>query len=306
MRVTVEDGTGTLKLSVEEQANAARYDREEQLANATERVHIKKLRKLLGSKLTTGRHSQYPEVVGDINLLRYLRGSKNDINKAAKIFTRHLAQRSFHNLDDVRDKYYPMISSRSAFDYGYQQEELVWGEIVRAYLPMTTDAPLTERGDVICGYWYVSGRFAMLLQTHGYDRVMAYTRELSICRQIQLDLLSRAQNRLVRIVIMFHAPHGGVWRLATSGPTRQFFLDKGLLGYTMSSTMPTIFARGFIMDDSWGVSLKTNLFFSIELFFAWIIFRLTSLFTPSLFSDFIGSCSFIFLSIIVACVLSCN
>ena len=37
MRVTVEDGTGTLKLSVEEQANAARYDREEQLGKGTQK-----------------------------------------------------------------------------------------------------------------------------------------------------------------------------------------------------------------------------------------------------------------------------
>jgi hypothetical protein len=246
-------------LSQDELEDAAKYDLEQRLANAHERELVQRLRTLLGSSLTEGRHSHFPEVVGDIALLRYVRGTNSDLEQSAKLFNRHLAMRKLLNLDDVRDKYYPEISSRSNRNYSYSQESLRWGQAVRAYLPMTLDAPLTERGDTICAFWYVSGRLAMLLETHGYKRVMQFTNEMTICRQIQLDLLSRKQQRLARVVILFHAPHGGAWRLATNGPTRDFFRrGNETLGYTMSSTIPGLLARGYVMDDSWGLRIFWN------------------------------------------------
>ena len=34
-----------------------------------------------------------------------------------------------------------------------------------------------------------------------------------------------------------HAPHGGIWRLATGGLARDFFLSKSELGYSISNTV---------------------------------------------------------------------
>ena len=244
---------GSPALSRAEQEDALSYDREQLLANAHELELIRRLRKILGSLLTEGRHSQYPEVVGEISLLRYVRGTGHNLEKAATVFQRHIAIREFYNLNDVRDKYYSTMLSRP--NHSVSQEELSWGETVRAYLPMTLNAPLSERGDPFNTYWYISGRMAMLLETHGYERVMQYTMELSICRQIQLDLLSRRKQRLARLVLIFHAPHGGIWRLASSGPTREFFQRGNKLGYTMSSTLPSTLARSYIMNDSWGLHM---------------------------------------------------
>ena len=34
-----------------------------------------------------------------------------------------------------------------------------------------------------------------------------------------------------------HAPHGGIWRLATGGLARDFFQSKSELGYSISNTV---------------------------------------------------------------------
>ena len=177
---------GAPTLSAEEQNDAYNYNLEEMLASNDEQILLRRLRYNLGFLLTSGLHSNYPEVVGDIALLRYLRGAKNDLEKAAECFQKHIRFRQHYNLDVIRDKHYKAIVAKP--NCTIEQENLKHGRGIKAYMPMLL-SHATVRGDPICAYWYISGRFAMLLETHGHEFVMEYTRELMICRQIRLDVL---------------------------------------------------------------------------------------------------------------------
>ncbi len=73
------------------------------------------------------------------------------------------------------------------------------------------------------------------------------TVESFVRRQIQLDLLSREQGRLVRLVVFSQAPHGGYWRLLTPGPTRDW------MRANIGGTMPEMAARIYLIDASWAV-----------------------------------------------------
>ena len=56
-----------------------------------EKVMIEELKVELGTLLTTGPHIEFPEVVGEYNLLRFLRGCEHDIPEAVKLFQKHIS-----------------------------------------------------------------------------------------------------------------------------------------------------------------------------------------------------------------------
>lgn len=61
------------------------------------------MRASLDVELRDERRSKYPELVGDVRLLRFLRGHKMDVAVAAAKYREMLAMRDKLALDDVRD-----------------------------------------------------------------------------------------------------------------------------------------------------------------------------------------------------------
>jgi hypothetical protein len=80
------------------------------LPNEKEAVMVDQLKKELGTALTEGRHAAYPEVVGDINLLRHIRGL-GSVKEAKKKFLSGLEMRAKYNLDDIRDEWAPKLDA---------------------------------------------------------------------------------------------------------------------------------------------------------------------------------------------------
>ena len=66
-----------------------------QLASDKESKLVEELRNVLGSmSLLDGPHANFPEVTGDYNLLRFLRGCNGDVKEAAKLFEKHINLRT--------------------------------------------------------------------------------------------------------------------------------------------------------------------------------------------------------------------
>ena len=63
---------------------------------------IDQLKIRLGTALTTGAHCRWLEVVGDISLLRFLRGGRHNVEQAAVLFHEHLEIRERFGLDEIR------------------------------------------------------------------------------------------------------------------------------------------------------------------------------------------------------------
>jgi hypothetical protein len=78
--------------------------------NAKEAELLNQLKQELGTALTEGRHAAYPEVVGEINLLRHIRGLTT-VKEAKKKFLAGLEMRAKYNLDDIRDEYAPKLDA---------------------------------------------------------------------------------------------------------------------------------------------------------------------------------------------------
>ena len=217
---------------------------DECLATSSESKDIKRLRKILGAALTTGRHAQYPEVVGDISLLRFLRGNKGNVDAAAALFHDHLATRRKFCMDDCRDRC--VAQMRAPGGVKFHQTQMINGTLVRAYLPMEYNCGMTLRGDPVSAIWYTGGRLGRLLRENGRDKVLDFTVESFVRRQIQLDMLSRHQGRLTRLVCFMECL-GGLWRLLAPGPARDFF------SLNIGSTMPEMCSKIYMVNASWAM-----------------------------------------------------
>ena len=62
---------------------------------------LSEMRRILGSALT--KRTQYPDVVGDRRLLRFLRSTNLDVERAAAKFAKFLVWRDANNVDDIRN-----------------------------------------------------------------------------------------------------------------------------------------------------------------------------------------------------------
>lgn len=217
---------------------------DECLATPSESKSIKRLRQLLGTALTTGRHAQFPEVVGDISLLRFLRGNKGNVAAAAGLFHDHLAMRRRFHLDDCRDRCVAQMYAPGGVKF--YQEQMINGALVRAYLPMEYNCGMSLRGDPVSAIWYTGGRLGRLLRENGREKVLDFTVESFVRRQIQLDMLSRHQGRLTRVLVFLQCL-GGLWRLLAPGPERDFF------SLNIGSTMPEMSSKVYMIDASWAM-----------------------------------------------------
>lgn len=70
--------------------------------SADDEKKLAEMRKILGDKLTTCK--QYPELVGDRRLLRFLYGQSGDVAKAAAEFEQFLKWREENGIDAIRDE----------------------------------------------------------------------------------------------------------------------------------------------------------------------------------------------------------
>ena len=76
--------SGTPQHSSQRQ-RSAKFDFDCSLASDAEAVQIDELKQSIGSALHAEPHVNYPEVVGDIYMLRLLRGNKYDVQAAAEV-----------------------------------------------------------------------------------------------------------------------------------------------------------------------------------------------------------------------------
>ena len=96
-----------------------------QLASDKESKLVEELRNVLGSmSLLDGPHANFPEVTGEYNLLRFLRGCNGDVKEAANLFEKHINLRKEFNLDEMRDRMVSLLDEKPLFG----QEDLIHGE----------------------------------------------------------------------------------------------------------------------------------------------------------------------------------
>jgi len=144
----------------------------------------------------------YPDVVGDIRLLRTLRGFDHCVAEAAAAFRAHLAIRRERGLDVVRGK---ILERWGGLLWELRCEMLPHGELICTYMPEVLVFSRTRLGDPISVGLWGRGRPAAFVQEveDWQDKFLEYYYFMNESRMLLLDQASREQNRLVHFVQVF-------------------------------------------------------------------------------------------------------
>ena len=149
----------------------------------------------LASELGTEPWASFPELTGDVRLLRYLRSREANVAEAAKAFRAHLAWRKEHGVDAIRQR---IVDENIGLDWSLYPR----GREVEACCPMVLDAGFSKQGHLVqldnmglVTPSAVTGKQGMGLEAFS----VAIIYMLEARNKIQDDL-SRKTGRMVRTV----------------------------------------------------------------------------------------------------------
>lgn len=170
-----------------------------QLASDKESKLVEELRNVLGSmSLLDGPHANFPEVTGEYNLLRFLRGCNGDVKEAANLFEKHINLRKEFNLDEMRDRMVSLLDEKPLFG----QEDLIHGEIFAKHFPNQLSAGESPTGHIIIYIPEGDHYSDKLMEELTVEQIWQTKLEDLILRQIQMDRLSRKYKRLMKQVVI--------------------------------------------------------------------------------------------------------
>lgn len=170
------------------------------LATDRERGLIEELRRELATDLadTPG----FPDVVGNIRLLRTLRAFDHAVPDAAEAFRGHLAIRRAHGLDRVRGRVLDLAGDSL---WELRTDMMPHGEVIGRFMPEVFMFARTLSGDPVgLGLWGRGRPSAFVQEVQDWqDKFLEYYLFMNEARMMLIDQASRDQNRLVHYVHIF-------------------------------------------------------------------------------------------------------
>ncbi|KAH7492484.1 Sec14 cytosolic factor [Phytophthora ramorum] len=159
-----------------------------------EKNQLHALRMSLEEELKVERHAKFAELVGDVRLLRFLRGHKMNVSVAATKYREMLALRQKLNLDDIRDDI--VSNSMSPDEFPHFQK-------IIPHLPFLDTYDLfSSEGHVfyfeMTGYADVHNLLIDLTEEE-WQTFFLYSMEY---RALKLDQLSRQTEKLVQTILV--------------------------------------------------------------------------------------------------------
>lgn len=149
----------------------------------------------LAAELATEPWASFPELTGDIRLLRYLRSREANVAEAAKAYRAHLVWRKQHNVDSIRQR---VVDEKMTLDWSLYPR----GDEVQACCPMVLHAGFSKQGHLVqldnmglVTPAALTGKEGMGLEAF----LVAVIYMLEVRNKLQDDL-SRETGRMVRTV----------------------------------------------------------------------------------------------------------
>ena len=226
-----------------------KYIQDSRLTTAEEAVQIYELRAILGDILTSGAHSMWPEVVGDISLTRFLRGCNHNVHQAAAKFREHIYCRQRFGFDKCRRRL-GILQNVNTFE----QEDVIHGDTIAKKYRMEYNVGNTQLGDPICVFWAVTGALSTMMAdpSIGYSNLIEFVVETFVRRQIQLDTMSRAQGRLVRLVVVVQCSFRGWWRLFGTCH-KKTIREREFMNNSIGGTLPFFAGKIHVVGLAWAM-----------------------------------------------------
>jgi hypothetical protein len=258
-------------------------EQNDELAYSHELKLIERFKIILGDLLVSGPHASFREVVGDISLLRLLRGCQFDLVVGEELFRQHIIYREKYGMNAARlrithqfNRHFTNLQreegghvttstlendnesnnaamSAAVHEYfmKWNQKDLIHGAEISKWLNSNVqnhNAGYDKRGNPINLMNNIGMHMVECLNELGPDKFFEHLIEAIVHRQIQLDLLSRRQNRLVKVVMVaVNCVSMSIWRFFVPGVHRNIFRAR----MDISSTMPNCLQSIHWICDSW-------------------------------------------------------
>eukprot|EP01041_Mallomonas_annulata_P010163 gene10163-21183_t len=219
--------------------------------NTQETALLEEVRKRLGDKLSA--RPQYPEVVGDRKLLRFLRGHNYDINKACEMINGFLDWRISNNIDAIRkDIIDNNLDSPDKFPHGIKILKLVPQVVVNPDCQDLHGNPISVETLVPASIWSnISVEDFMTFRLYGLEYVSILLEQIS--HQMEKAKLGKLGENSKE-------PYGCVAQLSIircmnnaslSSFTKENKEIAGKIITTASDNYPEVMAKCYLVNTPW-------------------------------------------------------
>ena len=142
-----------------------------------------------------------------------------------------------------------------------KQQQQQYGREVGKSFPIQFDCGLDIKGNPIHIEWYgtMGQETINRMEAIGYDKINYFCKNVTLRLQIQLDILSREQQRLAKSVIIIQMLHTSWWKMFKGGSRMIEYLKQGHCRIIIGATCPESIAGIFWVGcPSWTVKTFIN------------------------------------------------
>ena len=219
---------------------------------------ISKMRGILAPILNSLPYCNWPEVNGDVALVRFLRAWNHDCDVACQQYKEYIHARQQFGFDKVRERVYASLakyaptphSSTSPWTH-FTQDMIVHGNSLREEITLVPVADVTAGGDPV--QLVVIHNFANLILRTEFTEFLT---ELIVRRSIAADIMTAQQGRIVDFVILIDGFWNNSWRVFVAGSR---FTQKLSRFSELFKHIPRYVSEIYMINVSWAVRSFTGL-----------------------------------------------
>ena len=213
------------------------------LANELETAQVAAMRKLLVRDFDGIACAKWPDVTGDVRLLRFLRGFDSDVDKAVAAVRDMLATRKRYGIDDMHERWAHVECSH---EVGFPQQEGI-----NRWKPGIPTAGYGLDGGPV-GYEPLRyHQYRAALDEIGEQGLIDFYVAQCESRNMQLHKLSEAQGTMVKMILVIDMRDVSLWQISSRRWAR---FDEAHY-QKINRTLAEILARVYVINcPQWVVS----------------------------------------------------
>jgi hypothetical protein len=173
-----------------------------------EKPLVAQMREMLAVDLAALPSGRWPDVTGDIRLLRFLRGFDHHVEKAVSAVRDMLAIRERYGMDEMHDQWADRPCDHQTGDFPHQAA-------ITRLKPGIATAGLLSDGCPICYEPLRLHRYTETLETIGEKGMLEFYLAQCESRNNQLHRLSVERGRLVQLLLVIDMRGVSLWQLTS-------------------------------------------------------------------------------------------
>eukprot|EP00511_Aplanochytrium_stocchinoi_P004279 CAMPEP_0204825460 /NCGR_PEP_ID=MMETSP1346-20131115/3343_1 /ASSEMBLY_ACC=CAM_ASM_000771 /TAXON_ID=215587 /ORGANISM="Aplanochytrium stocchinoi, Strain GSBS06" /LENGTH=393 /DNA_ID=CAMNT_0051953103 /DNA_START=118 /DNA_END=1296 /DNA_ORIENTATION=+ len=210
------------------------------LASQEEEEEVKELRSLLAEDFADRACGKWPDVTGDVRLLRFLRGYDHQLEAAAEAVRDMLQIRDKYNMDEVHESFADVECNNEYFPGGNEVQSLI---------PGLGTVGISFSGHPVCYVPIGRHNVQRYLEEYGEEHYIKFYLAQVESRMMQLHRLSEKEGRMIKIIIIIDLKGAGL-AAVTNKRWRKF--EKTFLN-PINKAQAECLARLFFINAPWWI-----------------------------------------------------